>query len=237
MRAINFKLEAGTALALVGPSASGKSTLCKLLVGSWKPTFGNVRLDGADTVSLNATNMAESVGYMPQNIELFEGTVKDNIARLGIPREDAVLAAAVEAGCHEMILRLPEGYETRIGPRGMLLSGGQRQRIGLARALYGEPKLVVLDEPNSNLDQDGEAALIEAISRRKAAGATLVIVSHRLSMLKPIDKIAVLRNGRLELFGDRDDVLREMAPKPVSNQSIVSVNTGGKSKQTGGLNG
>ena len=207
----SFRVEPGTAVALIGPSASGKSTLCRLLVGAWAPTSGSVRLDGADIVSLNPEDMSATIGYLPQNVELFAGTVKDNIARLGDATDEAVVEAAKSAGCHEMILRLKDGYETELGPRGSFLSGGQRQRIGLARALFGNPQLIVLDEPNSNLDQPGEAALIEAMRARKQAGATIVVVSHRTSMLQPIDKIVILRDGMVDKFGDRDDVLREMA--------------------------
>ena len=214
LQRINFRLEPGQALALVGPSASGKSTLCRLLVGAIAPSVGNVRLDGADIVSVSPADIRRVVGYLPQNIELFAGTVKDNIARLGEVDDAAVVAAAKAAGCHDMILRLQHGYETELGPRGMFLSGGQRQRIGLARTLYGNPSLLVLDEPNSNLDQEGEAALIEALIMAKARGASIVVVSHRSTLLRPIDLLGVLRDGVLERFGDRDTVLREMAPQP-----------------------
>jgi ATP-binding cassette subfamily C exporter for protease/lipase len=211
---VSFRLDPGTALALVGPSASGKSTLCRLLVGAIAPSAGAVRIDGAAVIGLRPEDVAATVGYLPQNVELFGGTVKDNIARLGQVDDAAVVAAARAAGCHEMILRLEDGYETELGPRGMFLSGGQRQRIGLARALYGNPRLLVLDEPNSNLDQEGEIALVEAIANAKADGASVVVVSHRATLLRPIDKLGVLRDGILEKFGDRDDVLREMAPQP-----------------------
>ena len=214
LRNVSFSIEPGTALALVGPSASGKSTLCRLLVGAAAPSAGNVRLDGADLVTLNPADTRTNVGYLPQNVELFAGTVRDNIARLGAVDDAAVVAAATAAGCHDMILRLQDGYETELGSRGMFLSGGQRQRIGLARALYGNPRLLVLDEPNSNLDQDGERALIDAIRTAKQAGTTIIVVSHRSTLLQPIDKLGVLRDGVLEKFGDRDDVLREMQPQP-----------------------
>lgn len=219
----SFRVEPGTAVALVGPSASGKSTLCRLLVGAWAPSSGTVRIDGADIVSLNPEDVNATIGYLPQSVELFSGTVKDNIARLGEATDEAVVAAAKSAGCHDMILRLKNGYETELGPRGSFLSGGQRQRIGLARALFGNPQLIVLDEPNSNLDQEGETALIEAMRTRKLAGATIVVVSHRTSMLQPIDKIVVLRDGSVDKFGDRDEVLREMSgqPKPAPKHSLV----------------
>ena len=221
---VSFRLEPGTALALVGPSASGKSTLCRLLVGAIAPSMGAVRIDGAAVIGMRPEDVAATIGYLPQNVELFGGTVKDNIARLGKVDDAAVVAAAKAAGCHEMILRLENGYETELGPRGMFLSGGQRQRIGLARALHGNPRLLVLDEPNSNLDQEGEIALVEAITNAKADGAAVVVVSHRATLLRPIDKLGVLRDGVLEKFGDRDDVLREMAPQPpqpVSKPTLV----------------
>lgn len=222
LRRATFQLEPGTALALVGASASGKSTLCRLLVGAWQPTTGSVRIDGADIMTLNPTDIGATIGYMPQTVELFSGTVKSNIARLGAASDEAVIAAAKAAGCHEMILRLQDGYETELGPRGMFLSGGQRQRIGLARALFGDPQLIVLDEPNSNLDQDGELALVHAMRERKALGATIIVVSHRTSLLDPIDKIGVLREGVLDQFGDRDEVLRDMAgQRAISRPTLV----------------
>lgn len=230
LRNISFAIQPGTALALVGPSASGKSTLCRLLVGAAAPGAGNVRLDSADIVSLNPDDTRRHIGYLPQNVELFAGTVRDNIARLGEVDDAAVIAAAKAAGCHEMILRLSDGYETELGTRGMFLSGGQRQRIGLARAFYGNPRLLVLDEPNSNLDQDGERALIDAIATAKRGGTSVVVVSHRSTLLQPIDKLGVLRDGILEKFGDRDEVLREMQPavptKPVLVPTVDAVNDG-----------
>jgi ATP-binding cassette subfamily C exporter for protease/lipase len=213
LKRISFTLEPGQVLALVGPSASGKSTLCRVLVGAVSPTIGSVRIDGAEVTALSPADARRSIGYMPQTVELFAGTVKDNIARLGEVDENAVLEAARLAGCHNMILRLDNGYETEIGPRGAFLSGGQRQRIGLARALYGNPRVLVLDEPNSNLDQEGEVALIEAIHAVKRAGVTVIVVNHRSTLLQPVDKLAVIRGGVLEKFGDRDEVLQEMAPK------------------------
>jgi PrtD family type I secretion system ABC transporter len=222
LRRASFRLEPGTALALVGPSASGKSTLCRLMVGAWQPSTGTVRIDGADIMTLNPADIGATIGYLPQSVELFSGSVKTNIARLGNGSDEAVVAAAKAAGCHEMILRLQDGYETELGPRGMFLSGGQRQRIGLARALFGNPQLIVLDEPNSNLDQEGEMALVQAMRERKALGATIVVVSHRTSLLDPIDKIGVLREGVLEQFGDRDEVLREMAgQRAISRPTLV----------------
>ncbi|KRA55366.1 hypothetical protein ASD80_13230 [Devosia sp. Root635] len=225
LRNVSFAVEPGNALALVGPSASGKSTLCRLIVGAVSPTSGNVRLDGADLAGLNPGDVKSTVGYLPQNVELFAGTVRDNIARLGAADDAAVVAAARAAGCHEMVLRLEQGYETELGNRGMFLSGGQRQRIGLARALYGSPSLLVLDEPNSNLDQDGERALIDAIQTAKRAGTAVIVVSHRSTLLQPIDKLGILRDGVLEKFGDRDDVLRAIGTQPPTNAKPVLVPT------------
>ncbi len=227
LRRVSFELAPGTAMALVGPSASGKSTLCRLLVGAAVPTVGHVRIDGAEVTTLRPEDARSAVGYLPQTVELFAGTVKDNIARLGEVDDAAVVAAARMAGCHELILRLPDGYETEIGPHGTFLSGGQRQRIGLARALFGNPRVLVLDEPNSNLDQEGEAALKEAIISAKRGGATIIVVNHRSTLLQPIDKIGVLRDGVLERFGDRDDVLREMMqPQPAVKPTLVQAGGG-----------
>lgn len=224
LKRVAFELAPGTALALVGPSASGKSTLCRLIVGAIAPVHGHVRLDGADVITLNPADVARHIGYMPQSVELFSGSVRENIGRLGEPNDEAVVEAAKAAGCHDLILRLPNGYDTELGPRGAFLSGGQRQRIGLARALYGTPSLVVLDEPNSNLDQEGEVALVEAIARAKQRGVTVVVVSHRTTLLQPIDKLGVLRDGVLERFGDRDDVLRDMSANAQQRRpTLVSV--------------
>jgi ATP-binding cassette, subfamily C, bacterial exporter for protease/lipase len=223
LKRISFTLEPGQVLALAGPSASGKSTLCRVLVGAAAPTIGSVRIDGAEVTALSASDVRRAIGYMPQTVELFAGTVKDNIARLGDVDEEAVLTAARLAGCHEMILRLDNGYETEIGPRGAFLSGGQRQRIGLARALYKRPRVLVLDEPNSNLDQEGEMALVEAIQAVKRAGVTVIVVNHRSTLLQPVDKLGLIRDGQLDRFGDRDDVLREMTPK---KPTLVPVEAG-----------
>ncbi|MEM6666006.1 MAG: type I secretion system permease/ATPase, partial [Pseudomonadota bacterium] len=215
LKRISFRIEPGTCVAMIGPSASGKSTLCRLMVGAWAPSVGHVRLDGADVTTLNPQNVRDAVGYLPQNVELFAGTVRENIARMGPADDDEVIAAAMAAGCHEMILHLPDSYDTQVGSQGMFLSGGQRQRIGLARALFGNPKLIILDEPNSNLDQEGEMALVEAMRQRKADGATIIVVSHRFTILQPVDKIALLRDGALERYDDRDVVLKELAPNAV----------------------
>lgn len=219
LRNISFTVPQGTALALVGPTASGKSTLCRLLVGALAPAVGSVRLSGAEIASIAPADAGAAVGYLPQTIELFSGTVRENISRLTQADDEAVVAAAMEAGCHDMILRLPKAYETELGPRAMFLSGGQRQRLGLARALFGSPRLIVLDEPNANLDQDGEQALVQAIRNAKARGSIVIVVSHRSTLLEPIDLLGILRDGTLERFGPRDRVLQELntraAPRPV----------------------
>jgi PrtD family type I secretion system ABC transporter len=211
LRGVSFAVEPGTGLGIVGPSAAGKSTLCKILVGTWQPTRGSARLDGADLFAWNPDLVGRHIGYLPQDLELFAGTVAENIARLGAhPDPEAVVAAAQAAGVHEMILALPQGYDTEIGEGGGLLSGGQRQRIGLARALYGRPRLVVLDEPNASLDGDGETALLGALFTAKAWGATVVIVAHQPRIMAPVDQLLLLRQGAVEAFGSRDEVLERM---------------------------
>lgn len=216
IKQVSFDLGAGQALAIVGPSASGKSTLARLIVGLWKPVVGTVRLDRADIAAWPRARLGPYVGYLPQDVELFAGTVSQNIARMGEVDSDAVIGAARRARVHELILHLPQGYDTQIGEGGAILSAGQRQRIALARALYGKPRLVVLDEPNSNLDVEGEAALIEAIREMKADGVTLVIVTHRSKLLIAMDRILVLREGVIEKFGPPAEVLasiRRRAPE------------------------
>lgn len=221
LKRVGFSLEPGQAMALVGPSASGKSTLCRILVGAIASSSGTVRLDNADISQLGAADVRSYIGYLPQSVELFAGTVRENIARMGEPDDAQVLAAARQAGCHDMILQMPDGYETELGQRGAFISAGQRQRIGLARALYGAPVLLVLDEPNSNLDQEGEVALIAAVELAKASGACVIVVSHRLSLLKPIDRIGVLRDGVLERFGERDEVLRALSRQPPVKPTLL----------------
>jgi PrtD family type I secretion system ABC transporter len=212
LKGVSFELRAGESLGLIGPSAAGKSTLARVVMGIWRPLSGAVRLDGANIADLDRESLARHVGYLPQDVELFAGTVAENIARMGDPQECAeeIVAAAKAAGVHEMILRLPEAYETNIGVDGSRLSGGQRQRVGLARALYGRPRLVVLDEPNSNLDAEGEEALMRAMQHLKESGATLIVVTHRPSILANIDKMLVLREGRVEISGTRQEVMARM---------------------------
>ncbi|HYG89509.1 MAG TPA: type I secretion system permease/ATPase [Azospirillum sp.] len=210
LRGLSFAIEPGEAVAVIGPSASGKSTLCRLLVGIAAPTSGEVRLDGSELRHWHADDLGRFIGYLPQDVELFTGSVRDNIGRMGAADDDAVVDAAQLAHAHEMIKRLREGYDTQIGNEGARLSGGQRQRIGLARAVYGDPRLVVLDEPNANLDQTGEAALAAAVEELKKRGSALVIVGHRPSTLAQADKILLMKDGRVELFGPRDEVLQRL---------------------------
>src|SRR3569833_1416117 len=206
IRGISLRLTPGESLGIIGPSASGKTTLLRLVLGILKPQSGVVRLDGTDISQWNRDELGGHVGYLPQDVELYTGSVAQNIARLGAIESSAVIEAAQLAGVHEMIVRLPEGYETQIGNGGAILSGGQRQRIGLARALYGGPRLVVLDEPNASLDAEGEAALASALQGLKQRAVTLVVVSHRSNLLSQLDKLAVLRDGCLEAF-DRTDIV------------------------------
>lgn len=209
---VAFSLKAGSGLGIVGASASGKSSLVRTIVGVWPTWRGTVRLDGAALDQWDAEKLGRHIGYMPQDVELFSGTVSDNIARYsGRPDSGLVLAAAQAADVHEMILRLPEGYDTPIGPGGAALSAGQRQRVALARALYGDPFLVVLDEPNSNLDAEGEQALTRAILGVRARGGIVIVVAHRSSALAGVDKVLVMAGGSVQSFGPKDEVLNGVA--------------------------
>ncbi|EEW24124.1 type I secretion system permease/ATPase [Rhodobacter ferrooxidans] len=211
LRAVSFRLEPGQALGVIGPSGSGKSTLARALIGAWKPAGGKVRLDGATLEQYDPDVLGSYIGYLPQRVALFDGTVAENIARLQGNRDDAmVVAAAKRAAAHDMILGLPEAYDTRVTSLGGRLSGGQIQRIGLARAMYGDPVILVLDEPNSNLDNDGSMALNLAIRAMKAAGGSVLIMAHRPAAIQECDLLMVMDNGMRTAFGPRDTVLREM---------------------------
>lgn len=218
LQGVQFALEAGDSMGLIGPSAAGKTTLCRLLIGLWPPTMGKVRLDGADVFAWDQEQLGKYLGYLPQDVELFTGTVAENIGRFEEYTSEKVVAAAQKAGAHEMILRLPDGYDTRIGVGGASLSGGQRQRIGLARALYGNPRLIVLDEPSSNLDEEGEQALLNALKILKEDKTTVILVSHKMSTLATMDKLLVLQAGRVAQFGERQQVLQALtqaaSPQP-----------------------
>jgi ATP-binding cassette subfamily C exporter for protease/lipase len=207
LRGLSFTLPAGKILAVVGASASGKSSLARVLVGVWPTAGGKVRLDGVEVFSWNKKELGPHLGYLPQDVELFKGTLAENIARFGPVDSIKVEAAARAVGVHETILALPNGYATEIGDEGSLLSGGQRQRIGLARAIYGQPRFLVLDEPNSSLDEAGERALIATLQALKAQGTTIVLITHRSNVLGIVDMLLVLADGQVRLSGPRDQVL------------------------------
>lgn len=226
LKNLAFRINHGDVVGVMGASAAGKSSLARLLVGVWRPQVGHVRLDGADVSSWDKLELGPNIGYLPQDVELFDGSIAENIARFGDLDSDKIMAAAQMAGVHEMILHLPQGYDTPIGVDGSGLSGGQRQRIGLARAVYGNPALVVLDEPNSNLDESGDAALVQAIKELKARGRTVVVVGHRPSTFDVMDKILVLREGTLAAYGPRDDVLAALRqPAQVNKLTVEKATT------------
>ncbi len=216
-----FQLKAGSGLGIIGPSASGKSSLARMIVGVWPTWRGKVRLDGAAIEQWLPEDLGRHIGYLPQDVELFAGTVAQNIARFDVnPKSEAIIAAAKAANVHEMILQLPDGYETQVGEAGAALSGGQRQRIALARAIYGDPFLVVLDEPNSNLDNEGEQALTNAIMSIRARGGIVVIIAHRPSALAGVDQVLVMGEGRMQSFGPKDEVLSKvLRPVPATQPS------------------
>jgi len=207
---ISLQLEPGEALAIIGPSAAGKSTLARLLTGIWLPSAGKVRLDGVDVSNWPREELGPWIGYVPQDVELFDGTVADNIGRLNELDSEAVIKAAKRANAHELIVQLPQGYDTPIGDQGLRLSPGQRQRIALARAMYGDVRLLILDEPNSSLDSEGEMALARALSDIRAQGVTSVVVTHRPSLIAHVDKILILEAGRVKQFGPAAEVMKSM---------------------------
>ena len=232
LRDINFEVSPGQCLAVVGPSGSGKSSLCRVITGAWAPSAGHMRLDGADVFSWDPEELGLHMGYLPQRIDLFPGTIAENISRFGEHDSEGVIRAAKAAGSHEMILGLPDGYETRVEPQSEQISLGQRQRIGLARALYGSPSLVVLDEPNSNLDRAGEDGLHAAITELRKAGTTVVVVSHRASILKLADLVVTLREGRIEQFGALEQ--RPQDATPVKKRPGVRVKPAAKTSKAEG---
>ena len=224
LQGLNFRVDAGDVVLVTGPSGGGKSTLARLLVGVWPAARGTVRLDGADVYTWDKEHLGPYIGYLPQDIGLFEGSVAENIGRFGKLDSDAVVRAARLAGMHDAILHLPNGYDTQVGADGSGLSGGQRQRIALARALYGSPKLLVLDEPNSNLDQAGEAALLDAVRTMKAQGCTVIMVAHGPNVVQVADKLLMLRDGQLVVYGPRDKALaylREQAEKEQGRRAAL----------------
>ena len=210
LKQVSFGLPAGQMLGIIGPTAAGKSTLCRLLVGIWAPTAGSIRLDAAEIHQWDRADIGRHVGFLPQDVQLFTGSVAENIARLGQPDPDAVVAAAKQAGIHDMILKLPQGYDTVLADGGLPLSGGQRQRVGLARAVYGGPRLLVLDEPTAAADEDGEVALEQTLVQAKALGSTVVVVSHRPRSVALADRLLVLRDGAVAMFGDRREVMARL---------------------------
>jgi ATP-binding cassette subfamily C protein len=214
LQEVTFALEAGSGLGIIGPTASGKSSLVRLLVGVWQPLRGKVRLDGAALDQWAPEELGKHIGYLPQDVELFAGTVADNIARFEDHADPAlVIAAAKAAGVHDLIVSLPEGYDTQAGENGSALSAGQAQRIALARALYRDPFLVVLDEPNANLDAEGDEALTAAIQGVRARGGIVIVVAHRPSAIVAVDLILVLNKGRMHHFGPKEEVLAKAAPR------------------------
>lgn len=230
VRNISFQIESGELLGVVGPSGAGKSTLARLVIGLWAPTAGSIRLDGQSTFKHERSSFGEAVGYLPQDPLLLDGTVRENIARFRRTDIADVVAAARLAGVHELIGGLPHGYETRLADAGARLSGGQRQRIALARAVFGEPKLLVLDEPNSNLDAEGEAALVEAIEAMRKRGATVLVIAQRMSILKRADKLLVMKDGAVAQFGARSEVMAALAPRRNPSDAVAPLPLRGNSR-------
>ena len=213
---ISFNLEPGTVTALLGPSGAGKTTMGRLLVGIWPPQIGNVRLDGAEVYFWDPTERGQYVGYLPQDVELFEATIAENIARLGDVDSEKVIEAAQMAGCHNMIMQFPQNYDTELKPGKMMLSAGQRQRIALARALYGKAKVIVLDEPDSNLDTEGEACILKAIAMLKAENRTVVLITHKVRLLQLVDQVIILKDGTISDMGAPQEVLQKYLNNPAT---------------------
>jgi len=218
IKGISLNIEAGTQLAIIGPSAAGKSTLARAILGLYQPTEGSVRLDGAEIAQWDREQLGHYIGYLPQDVELLDGSISENIARFGNIDSEKVVAAAQAAGIHDMVLHLPEGYDSIIVGNGSILSSGQRQRLGLARALYGNPTIILLDEPNSNLDQAGDQALLDTLTNLKQQGSTVIVITHRSNILTQVDKIMLLVNGEVSLYGTRDQVLSALQKSAAKNQ-------------------
>ncbi|MEM1375168.1 MAG: type I secretion system permease/ATPase [Pseudomonadota bacterium] len=230
LRIVSFKIEPGTACGVIGSSGAGKSTLARAITGVWRPAGGKIRLDGASLDNYDPDTLGQLIGYLPQRVQLFDGTIAENIARLAeAPEAEKVVAAAKKAAAHDMILELPEGYDTRVSAVGGRLSGGQVQRIGLARAMYGDPVLLVLDEPNSNLDNEGSAALNRAIREMKAAGGAIMIMAHRPAAIQECDVLLMLENGQKRAFGPKEEVLREVV------QNAEQIRASAKHGKSGGV--
>lgn len=231
LRNVNFRVEPGQAIGVIGPSGSGKSTLARALTGAWRPAAGSVRLDGASLDQYAADILGQHIGYLPQRVQLFEGSVSQNIARLAqSPDSEKVVASAKKAAAHEMILKLPAGYDTPVHGGGGRLSGGQMQRVGLARALYGDPAIVILDEPNSNLDNEGSVALNAAIRQMKKEGRSVLIMAHRPAAIQECDMLLVIENGTQAAFGPKDKVLAEMVSNHKNIQAAAKKNPQGQTK-------
>lgn len=226
LKGVTFRLPAGQSLAVVGPSASGKTTLARLITGIWPAANGKVRLDGADIYQWKKNELGPYVGYLPQDVELFDGTLAENIARFGDVDMEKVRSAASVVGLDGLISSLKDGYDTQVGDEGSFLSGGQRQRVALARAIYGMPKFVVLDEPNSSLDEAGDVALLNALQYIKSQGTTLIVITHRLQILSVIDHMMVLAEGQIKAFGPRDEVLESLNPKKPAESVAAQVPSG-----------
>lgn len=222
LKNISFRINAGDSIGIIGPSGSGKSTVLKLLLGIHQPVSGTVRIDGAKMTKQVRDQFSLHIGYLPQEVDLFDGTVAENISRFTEASDEEIIQAATLSGAHELILSLPKGYETIVGPSGSLLSGGQRQRIGLARAVFNRPSIVVLDEPTSNLDQEGTFALLDVLNKLRIKGTTVIMVAHQLHLFESMNKIVVLKSGQLEMYGPRDDVLAELTPNKNNKTTIAT---------------
>jgi ATP-binding cassette subfamily C protein EexD len=222
LKGITFEVDAGEALGIIGPSASGKTSLARSILGVWPSRAGLVRLDGADINTWNRDNLGPHLGYLPQDIELFSGSIADNICRFSRVDSEKIIEAAKTAGIHDIILNLPDGYDTLIGSSAGALSAGQRQRVGLARAIYNNPKVIILDEPNSNLDDQGERDLLSALQKIKALGSTILVITHRTPILALVDKLMLMRDGLITNFGPRDAVLNDISAKKAKVTKLPS---------------